>query len=356
VANLGNVGFTGNTTSGSPTVNEIASTARLKPGMTVRGAGIPASTTIASVPGPSSIKLSNPATANATGVALTAWEPTSVVPVNLATQTAGASISVATWLNVQLAISPDQAPVASLTTTAGAAGSATSFNASASTVAYGAITSYAWNFGDGSTATTSSPTTTHVYAAAGTYTATLTETDAAGTSTAQVFTGQTMSRQGGPSAQTIRSVQVAPPSRAVQPPPSNLPPASGKAPAPTPVVISTSAITTTARGDAVIEVSCPVKANNGCRGTITIRLAEPNAPRRARASRCARGCRALGSAQYEARAGQKVRVRVHIASFARKLLVRRKALPITVTATSVSGGRTATIARTTVLRAKTRAA
>jgi hypothetical protein len=116
-------------------------------------------------------------------------------------------------------------------------------------------------------------------------------------------------------------------------------------------VISTSAITTTARGDAVIEVSCPVKANDGCRGPITIRLAEPNAPRRARASRCARGCRALGSAQYEARAGQKVRVRVHIASFARKLLVRRKALPITVTATSVSGGRAATIARTTILRA-----
>src|SRR4029077_3677226 len=66
VANLGNVAFAGNTTSGSASLNGIASTARLKQGMTVTGAGIPAGTTIAAPPGPSSITLSNAATANAT--------------------------------------------------------------------------------------------------------------------------------------------------------------------------------------------------------------------------------------------------------------------------------------------------
>jgi PKD repeat protein len=228
--------------------------------------------------------------------------------------------------------------------TAGAAGSATSFDASASTVAYGSITSYAWSFGDGANATTSTPTTTHTFAAAGAYTATLTETDAAGTSTTQVFTGQTMSLNGGLSARAIRTVQVAP-----QASPKRLGHPSAA------VVISSRSVALTARGDALIAVSCPVSARDGCRGTITIRLAEPHA-RRARAARCARGCRALGSANYEARAGQTKRIRVHMASFARKLVARRKVLRVTVTATSVSGGYTATTVRTITVRTRTHAA
>jgi YVTN family beta-propeller protein len=270
----------------------------------------------------------------------------SLSPVALATNTAGGAIAVGTtpyWV----AITPDQAPVASFTVTAGAAGSATSFDASASTVAYGSITSYAWNFGDGGTAATSTPTTAHTYAAAGTYTATLTETDSAGTSTTQVFTGQTMSLNGGLSARTIRTLLVASA-------PSNRPPAPGHPPAA--VLISSRPVTISARGDALIAVSCPVSARDGCRGTITIRLAEPHARRaRALAARCARGCRPLGSANYEARAGQTKRIRVHMASFGRKLLARRKALRVTVTATSVSGGYTATFVRTITLRARTRA-
>ena len=109
---------------------------------------------------------------------------------------------------LQIAITPDQAPVASFTVEAGVAGSPTSFNASASTVAYGSITSYRWNFGDGASAETGTSSTTHSYAAAGEYTVTLTETDSAGTSTTQVFTGQTMSRNGAASAETIHSVTV----------------------------------------------------------------------------------------------------------------------------------------------------
>jgi hypothetical protein len=115
-------------------------------------------------------------------------------------------------------------------------------------------------------------------------------------------------------------------------------------------------VTTTAGGDALIQVSCPASARHGCTGTLTIRLAEPHARRaQAVAARCGRGCRPLGSAKYEARAGQKTRVRVHIASYGRRLLARRKALRVNVTATSVSDGRTATTVRTITLRAHTRA-
>jgi YVTN family beta-propeller protein len=360
VANLGDVPFTGNTTSGSTSVTGIASTARLAQGMTVTAKeGIPEPTTIFAPPEPSSITLSQKATKTAT-LELIAWEPTSFLPVNLATQTAGTAVGVGTSIDAEPAISPDQAPVASFTVTAGAAGTASSFDASASTVAYGTITSYAWNFGDGNTATNATPTTTHTYAAPGTYTATLTETDSAGTATTQVFTGQTMSRNGGPSAQTIRTVPVtsAPQASALPSPLPFIPqltPSHPPAAPPTPVVISTSSVTVTARGDALIPVSCPVSARDGCRGTITIRLAKPHS-RRARATRCARGCRALGSANYEARAGQKVRVRVHMSSYGRRLLLPRKALRVTVTATSVSGGHTATIVRTVTLRAHARTA
>jgi len=108
-----------------------------------------------------------------------------------------------------VAITPDQAPVAALTVTPAAAGLSTAFDASASTAPSSPIVSYAWDFGDGHTATTTSPTTTHVYATAGPYTATVTETDQAGTSTTQAFTGQTMSRNGGPQAKAFPDVHRA---------------------------------------------------------------------------------------------------------------------------------------------------
>ena len=110
-----------------------------------------------------------------------------------------------------VAIVPDQAPVASFTITPGAPGTTTSFDAEASSTMFGTITSYSWNFGDGSNVVTSSPTIAHVYAGAGHFAATLTVTDSSGTSTAQVFTGQTVVRNGGASATTSQSVTVAPP-------------------------------------------------------------------------------------------------------------------------------------------------
>ena len=58
---------------------------------------------------------------------------------------------------------------------------------------------------------------------------------------------------------------------------------------------------------------------------------------------CARGCRDLGKAKYEARAGQKVKIRVHIASYGRHLLGAGKDVSTTLTATSLSEGHTTTV-------------
>ena len=120
-----------------------------------------------------------------------------------------------------IAVTPDQAPVASFSAVAGFAGAVSTFDASASTVVYGSISRYAWSFGDGGSAVSSSPVVSHVYAAPGTYTVTLTETDSAGTSippapgTAGQFAidgaGQTASRRADQSASTQQIVTIVPP-------------------------------------------------------------------------------------------------------------------------------------------------
>ncbi len=60
-------------------------------------------------------------------------------------------------------------------------GQAVHFDASSSTASGGAtITGYAWNFGDGTTATSSDPTVSHTYSVEGTYRVTVTITDSNG--------------------------------------------------------------------------------------------------------------------------------------------------------------------------------
>ena len=138
-----------------------------------------------------------------------------VTPIDVATDTAGTAIT-GVGVPRSLAITPDQAPVANFAVTSAAPGHAAVFDASPSTVRFGTIASYKWDFGDGSApVTTSTPTTSHVYANAGSFTATVTETSSAGTSTGgEVYTGQTASRVGSASARTSRSVII---SAAAQP-------------------------------------------------------------------------------------------------------------------------------------------
>jgi PKD repeat protein len=94
-----------------------------------------------------------------------------------------------------VAITPDQSPVVSFTSQAAPAGTASSFNATASTVQFGSVALYSWSFGDGGTST-SGPTPTHVFANPGAYTVVLCETDSAGIVDGATVTGTAFSVDG----------------------------------------------------------------------------------------------------------------------------------------------------------------
>jgi YVTN family beta-propeller protein len=116
-----------------------------------------------------------------------------------------------------IAITPDQAPTASFINDLAIAGLPSFFDASASTSPVGTIAFYAWDFGDGSTVVVSTPTINHVYQTPGNFLVTLTVTNSGGTSTMQIFTGQTVSNNGGPTAifsqvVTINPAEPLPPS------------------------------------------------------------------------------------------------------------------------------------------------
>jgi DNA-binding beta-propeller fold protein YncE len=182
-------------------------------------------------PAPDSVTpISLPANTPGTPIALTGTDPTAVAitpdgqtayvtdggnsgatvtPITVSSNTAGSAITGFAGPPRGIAIIPDQAPVANFTVASAPPGSPTTFDASGSTVRFGTITRYDWNFGDGTVLPNGGPTPTHVYASTGNYTATVTETDSAGTSTTgEVYTGQTASRVGNPSAQASRSVVV----------------------------------------------------------------------------------------------------------------------------------------------------
>jgi hypothetical protein len=123
-----------------------------------------------------------------------------------------------------IAITPDQRPVAAFTGTPGLAGQPSSFDASSSTVAYNQIASYAWDFGDGTAAVVTGTVVTHTYAVAGTYTVSLTETSEAGATVgtsppSTVFTGKTMTRRGGPPAFTSQQITITAPLPSLSPSP-----------------------------------------------------------------------------------------------------------------------------------------
>ncbi len=132
-----------------------------------------------------------------------------VTPINLLTDTPGPVIPIENGPN-SIAITPDQSPISSFAVTPGAAGMPTFFDGSASTTPVGTIVSYAWNFGDGTTAVTTGPTTTHTYTIGGPFLVTLTVTNSAGTSTFQTFTGQTVSNNGGPLAESSQLISLTP--------------------------------------------------------------------------------------------------------------------------------------------------
>lgn len=108
----------------------------------------------------------------------------------------------------ELVASPDEGPTAAFTPTAAPTGDPTTFDATTSSDPDYPLANYSWTFGDGQSETTSTSTTTHTYATPGAYTATLTVTDAAGCSTKQIFTGQTVSCNGSSQAEISHEVTV----------------------------------------------------------------------------------------------------------------------------------------------------
>jgi hypothetical protein len=110
-----------------------------------------------------------------------------------------------------LAYSPQQAPVAALSSTQAANG-VTSFDASASHALGGrTIARYDWSFGDGSSLADAGPAPGHTYPQPGDYTATVAVTDSAGCSLAGTFNGSLSICAGGTGARASEAVHVTAP-------------------------------------------------------------------------------------------------------------------------------------------------
>lgn len=110
-------------------------------------------------------------------------------------------------------------------------------------------------------------------------------------------------------------------------------------------------------GRAPMTVSCPATAAGGCHGTIVLRAAPTTTPSRkrkatARASRCARGCRPLGQAKFDAKAGKRRRVSVKLSAAGRGALARAARVKARATVTTVIDGKSTTVTRTVTLRSR----
>ena len=219
-------------------------------------------------------------------------------------------------------------------------GVAASFDAKASSGNGAPITSYTWNFGDGSPEVTSSErTTTHVYLAPGTYTAALTVKNAVGP---------------GRASQPVEVVTVStsPPAEpAPQPIVEPLPqPPSGGGGVASGVLsysasVSTSSLSVSSSGAFVIKIAC--SGQSSCTGTVTLRTLS------AVAAAARKSILALASGSFSAAGGTVKAVTLHLSSAARKLLAHIHVIKAKVTI----AGRDATgVAHTTTaivsLRAK----
>ena len=112
-------------------------------------------------------------------------------------------------------VTPDQAPAAFFiaSPTVGNINQTINFDASASASPVGSISTYIWDFGDGTLPiTTTSSAITHSYTTQNIYSVLLTVINSAGTSvySSSVYNGQTMVRNGGPSAQYTLPIVIMP--------------------------------------------------------------------------------------------------------------------------------------------------
>jgi 6-phosphogluconolactonase (cycloisomerase 2 family) len=105
-----------------------------------------------------------------------------------------------------LAIAPDQGPSALLATTV--KGSTATFSGTGSNDPDGSVAVYEWAFGDGKTATSTTPEVKHTYVGDGSYEATLRVVDDEGCSATRIYTGQATLCNSGPAALAAATVVV----------------------------------------------------------------------------------------------------------------------------------------------------
>ncbi|MDI2031779.1 beta-propeller fold lactonase family protein [Saccharopolyspora sp. TS4A08] len=104
-------------------------------------------------------------------------------------------------------ITPNQGPAAALRIV-GAEGPTHAFSAAGATDSDGTITRYDWDFGDGTSATTTTPEITHTFDQPGMRTVTVTVTDDEGCSLKLIHTGQVTTCNGGPLARATQEISV----------------------------------------------------------------------------------------------------------------------------------------------------
>ncbi|GHB73426.1 hypothetical protein GCM10010377_74830 [Streptomyces viridiviolaceus] len=102
-------------------------------------------------------------------------------------------------------MTPNQGPTAQVRTVH-SSGTTGVFSASGSADSDGSVVKYRWNFGDGTTATTTTPEVTHTFGSTGTRTVSVTVVDDEGCSTTRVFTGQVVTCNGGTKARSATQV------------------------------------------------------------------------------------------------------------------------------------------------------
>lgn len=127
--------------------------------------------------------------------------------------------------------------------------------------------------------------------------------------------------------------------------------------APLPVKVSDAPVVVS-HGAAPIALTCPATAKEGCRGRVVLRLAPKRrskkaaAKGRASAARCARGCRPLGQATFEANGGKTKTVKVRLSASARTMLARSGKLEATASVSVTAYGKTVTTSKKVELRAR----
>jgi hypothetical protein len=106
-------------------------------------------------------------------------------------------------------------------------------------------------------------------------------------------------------------------------------------------------------GHVPLTLGCPEAATGGCTGSVAMRTVAPppkSKQARARAARCARGCRPLGKVKFQAKAGKKHSVSVKLSAVGRGKLAHSASLKALVTVTTVVAGQSTTSRRTITLR------